>query len=78
MMQPFKKIHVIVMDSVGIGEAPDAAKFGDAGAHTLGHIAEKMNIENCYINSYDWRKKVYNSAGFETEDSIGFWHKKIK
>lgn len=38
---------------------------------------KEMNIENCYINSYDWRKKVYNSAGFETEDSIGFWHKKI-
>lgn len=37
---------------------------------------KKMNIENCYINSYDWRKKVYNSAGFITEDSIGFWHKK--
>ncbi|MEK4228899.1 phosphopentomutase [Solibacillus sp. FSL H8-0538] len=42
-MKPFKKIHVIVMDSVGIGEAPDADKFGDVGAHTLGHIAEKMN-----------------------------------
>lgn len=39
---------------------------------------KEMNIESCYINSYDWRKKVYNSAGFETEDSIGFWHKKIK
>lgn len=42
-MNPFKKIHVIVMDSVGIGEAPDAEQFGDVGAHTLGHIAEKMN-----------------------------------
>jgi phosphopentomutase len=31
------------MDSVGIGEAPDAEKFGDKGAHTLGHIAEHMN-----------------------------------
>lgn len=31
------------MDSVGIGEAPDADKFGDAGSNTLGHIAEKMN-----------------------------------
>jgi len=30
------------MDSVGIGEAPDAAAFGDVGSHTLGHIAEKM------------------------------------
>lgn len=36
-----------------------------------------MEIENAYINSYDWRVKVYNSAGFETEDTIGFWHKKI-
>lgn len=31
------------MDSVGIGEAPDAANFNDVGADTLGHIAEKMN-----------------------------------
>ncbi|NME07122.1 phosphopentomutase [Psychrobacillus sp. BL-248-WT-3] len=42
-MGKFKRIHVIVMDSVGIGEAPDAAAFGDVGSHTLGHIAEKMN-----------------------------------
>ncbi|WP_163101068.1 phosphopentomutase [Peribacillus alkalitolerans] len=39
----FKRIFLVVMDSVGIGEAPDAEKFGDNGAHTLGHIAEKMN-----------------------------------
>jgi len=31
---------IVVMDSVGIGGAPDAAAFGDAGADTLGHIAE--------------------------------------
>ena len=43
MHKQFKKIHVVVLDSVGIGEAPDAASFGDLGAHTLGHIAEKMN-----------------------------------
>ncbi|QUG41369.1 phosphopentomutase [Psychrobacillus sp. INOP01] len=42
-MNKFKRIHVIVMDSVGIGEAPDAADFGDVGSHTIGHIAEKMN-----------------------------------
>lgn len=39
----FKRIFLIVMDSVGIGEAPDADKFGDQSADTLGHIAEKMN-----------------------------------
>lgn len=42
-MTQFKRIHLIVMDSVGIGEAPDADKFGDVGSDTLGHIAEKMN-----------------------------------
>ncbi|XJZ26109.1 phosphopentomutase [Bacillota bacterium Lsc_1132] len=42
-LHPFKRIFLIVMDSVGIGEAPDAEKFGDKGADTLGHIAEKMN-----------------------------------
>ncbi|MFD2445925.1 phosphopentomutase [Bacillus sp. CGMCC 1.16607] len=39
----YKRIFLIVMDSVGIGEAPDAKKFGDEGSDTLGHIAEKMN-----------------------------------
>ncbi|MDE3839472.1 phosphopentomutase [Bacillus methanolicus] len=38
----YKRIFLIVMDSVGIGEAPDAEKFDDKGADTLGHIAEKM------------------------------------
>lgn len=40
----FKRIHLIVMDSVGIGEAPDAAEFGDVGSHTLGHIAETVGL----------------------------------
>ncbi|WP_027093713.1 phosphopentomutase [Cohnella thermotolerans] len=35
----FRRITVIVLDSVGIGELPDAASYGDKGAHTLGHIA---------------------------------------
>ncbi|GGH69102.1 phosphopentomutase [Compostibacillus humi] len=38
----FKRIFLIVLDSVGIGEAPDAEKFNDKGADTLGHIAEFM------------------------------------
>ena len=39
----YKRVHLVVMDSVGIGEAPDAAKFNDTGSNTLGHIAEHMN-----------------------------------
>jgi len=43
MAQSFKRVFLVVMDSVGIGEAPDAEQFGDLGAHTLGHIAEQRS-----------------------------------
>ena len=57
---PINRIIVIVLDSVGIGEAPDAAAFGDVGSHTLGNIArvvgglslpalEKMGLANIAI-----------------------------
>lgn len=35
-----KRVIMIVLDSVGAGEAPDAAAYGDEGSNTLGHIAE--------------------------------------
>ena len=35
-----KRTIILMMDSFGIGAAPDAARFGDTGANTLGHIAE--------------------------------------
>lgn len=35
-----KRVFLIIMDSFGIGGAPDAAQFGDEGSDTLGHIAE--------------------------------------
>ncbi|WCN36858.1 phosphopentomutase [Aneurinibacillus uraniidurans] len=40
-MADFQRVFLIVLDSVGIGELPDAPDYGDAGAHTLGHIAER-------------------------------------
>jgi phosphopentomutase len=39
-MTKFDRIITIVLDSVGIGALPDAAKYNDEGADTLGHIAE--------------------------------------
>lgn len=38
----FKRVFLIVLDSVGIGELPDAEEYNDRGADTLGHIAEHM------------------------------------
>ncbi|RLL46904.1 phosphopentomutase [Oceanobacillus piezotolerans] len=40
MSKEFKRVFLIVMDSVGIGESPDAEAYNDKGADTLGHIAE--------------------------------------
>lgn len=40
----FDRIHLVVLDSVGIGEAADAKDFNDEGAHTLGHIAETAGL----------------------------------
>lgn len=37
-----KRALLLVLDSVGVGHAPDAAAYGDAGADTLGHILEKI------------------------------------
>ncbi len=41
-MVKINRIIVIVLDSVGIGELPDAAEYGDAGSHTLGNIARAL------------------------------------
>ena len=48
-MEMYKRIFVIVLDSLGIGAMPDAARFADEGADTFGHILEKtktLNIPN--------------------------------
>ena len=37
----FGRVIWIVLDSVGIGEMPDAAPYGDAGSDTLGNIAQQ-------------------------------------
>ena len=76
MMHSFKRIFVVVMDSVGIGEAPDAKEFNDVGADTLGHIAQHMNgiqLPNLEklglgnIREIDGVQKVDNPQAFYTK-----------
>lgn len=77
----FNRIHLIVMDSVGIGQAPDADKFGDVGADTLGHIAEHglsvPNMEKLGLGSIAPLKNISDSKdhlGYATkleEESVG-------
>ncbi len=44
-MKKMRRVVLIVLDACGIGELPDAAKYGDVGANTLGHVVEKMKPE---------------------------------
>ena len=44
-MANFERVIWIVLDSVGIGELPDAADYGDVGRTTLGHIAESRPLK---------------------------------
>lgn len=45
MSYPFKRICLVVLDSAGIGEMPDAADWGDAGADTLGNILRSRRVD---------------------------------
>ena len=40
----FKRIFLLIIDSLGVGETPDAVNFGDSGANTLGHVLEKNDL----------------------------------
>jgi phosphopentomutase len=63
-MQDYKRFIIIVLDSVGIGELPDANLFNDQGSNTLGHIAEKAksfqipNLVNLGLGNIDPTNKI--------------------
>jgi phosphopentomutase len=42
---PFRRAIVIVLDSVGVGELPDAASYGDQGSNTVGNIAKRVPLK---------------------------------
>ena len=60
----FKRIFLIVLDSLGIGNGKDAARFGDSGSDTWGHIAERMesfhipNLQKLGIGNFKKLKGV--------------------
>ena len=67
-----KRVILIVLDSLGIGELPDAKEYGDAGSHTLDHIyevcgglkidrLEALGLGN--INGVNTLNKVSNPIG---------------
>ena len=72
----YKRIFLIVMDSAGVGETPDAHKFGDVGSNTFGNIAKSLNglkiphMENLGIGNLTEMagvKKVAPAKGYYTK-----------
>lgn len=72
----FQRIHIIIMDSVGIGAAPDANKFDDFEVDTYGHVAqacgglhmpnmEKLGVSN--IRNIAGIKAVENPLAYYTK-----------
>ena len=43
LLMKYKRIFLVIMDSVGAGELPDAKDYNDLGANTLKHIAKAAN-----------------------------------
>ncbi len=69
-MSDIKRVFLFVLDSLGIGEAPDAEAFGDEGANTLKRIAEGgINIPNLIslglanIDGVDFLEKEKSQRG---------------
>ncbi|MFD1928096.1 phosphopentomutase [Sporosarcina siberiensis] len=72
----FKRIHLVVLDSVGIGESPDAHIFGDEGADTLGHIAKAMQGLNMPNMAKLGLSNIRELEGIPVEaDPIGYYGK---
>ncbi len=59
------RAFLFVMDSVGIGGAPDAAKFGDEGSNTLGHISDHMKLNIPNLISLGVARAVKAASGSE-------------
>ena len=79
----FKRIFVLVLDSLGVGESSDAIKYGDLGTNTLKHLSyskkdfsipvlQKLGIGNITdINNTNKTDKPLASYGIMKELSVG-------
>jgi phosphopentomutase len=59
----YKRVFLIVLDSFGIGNAPDAEKFNDLGANTLKSISQSLNFNISNLKKFG----LCNIDGVELE-----------
>lgn len=63
----FKRIFLMVLDSLGVGEAEDAIHFKDTGANTLGHIVENYDLYIPNLKKIGFLNTINMSENKETE-----------
>ena len=73
-----KQSKTALIEPVSTREKYQRKGIGTAMLHGVILRCKEIGIEKCYVNSFGWRRKFYNAAGFKTEDSIGFWYKTIR
>lgn len=72
-----RQTKTALIEPVSTREKYQRRGIGTALMHGAMLRCREKGIEKCYVNSFGWRRKFYNAAGFTTEDTIGFWHKII-
>lgn len=68
----YKRIFTIIIDSVGAGELPDAAKFGDVGANTLANIAKATGGLNMPVMEKLGLGSIIDIPGVEAKEPTAF------
>jgi phosphopentomutase len=72
---PFRRAVVVVCDGLGVGEAPDAAAFGDAGSDTLGHVLASRDVRIPHLRALGLGNLPPTFAGARNPRPDGAWGK---
>ncbi len=71
MTSAFKRAVVIVCDGLGVGEAPDAAAFGDQGSDTLGHVLSSRDVVIPNLKAWGLGNLPPTFAGAREDTPVG-------
>lgn len=69
MYKKYKRVFLIVLDSVGVNHAIDSEKYGDKGANTLGHVIEKTNVDLPNLSKFGFVNLALN----KNDDVIAYY-----
>lgn len=71
----FKRVHIIVLDSLGVGELPDAKSYNDEGANTFKHISEKFKLDIPNLSKLGITKIVDLAQVEDPSETLGYYTK---